>query len=424
MFAAISRTFDSLRVPNYRMFFAAQIANWSGTWVEWVAQGWLVLTLTQSGFALGLVTALAWSPILLFGPWAGVIVDRFEKRRVLLFTNVTSGLGALLLGIATVTGIVTLWMVAVMALLLGFITALDNPSRQTFTLEMVGRERLTNAVSLNTATFTIARVLGPAIGGLLIATVGIGECFLFNTLSFIPITIVLSRIKRDELRQAERIERKPGQVRDGLRYVASVPVLRVLLTIMAIVGTLQYNFHLLLPLLAKQTFSGNATTLGLLGTMLGVGMLTGSLTNAALGRPVRNILLAAGLSLGAFSVLVAAAPTLWLAAILMIPLGAASTSFLSTMNSTLQLSSSDEMRGRVMALYFVLFLGSTPIGAPLLGWIAETFTPRAALALGGVATLGACAYALIRLPRYGFPAPGVDEAADEPAPEAIMQETS
>jgi MFS family permease len=423
MFAAISRTFDSLRVPNYRMFFTAQIANWTGTWVEWVAQGWLVLKLTQSGFALGLVTALAWSPILVFGPWAGVIVDRFEKRRVLLFTNVTSGLGALLLGIATVTGIVTLWMVVVIALLLGFITALDNPSRQTFTLEMVGRERLTNAVSLNTATFTIARVLGPAIGGLLIANVGIGECFLFNTLSFIPITIVLSRIKRDELREAERIERKPGQVREGFRYVASVPVLRVLLTVMAIVGTLQYNFHLLLPLLAKQTFSGNAATLGLLGTMLGVGMLTGSLTNAALGRPVRNVLLAAGLSLGAFTLLVAAAPTLWLAAILMIPLGAASMSFLATMNSTLQLSSSDEMRGRVMALYFVLFLGSTPIGAPLLGWIAETFTPRAALALGGVATLCACAYALIRLPRYGFPA-AVDEAAVEGAPEAVGQEWS
>jgi MFS family permease len=253
------------------MFFTGQIANWTGTWVEWVAQGWLVLKLTQSGFALGLVTALAWSPILVFGPWAGVIVDRFEKRRVLLFTNVTSGLGALLLGIATVTGIVTLWMVVVIALLLGFITALDNPSRQTFTLEMVGRERLTNAVSLNTATFTIARVLGPAIGGLLIANVGIGECFLFNTLSFIPITIVLSRIKRDELREAERIERKPGQVREGFRYVASVPVLRVLLTVMAIVGTLQYNFQLLLPLLAKETFSGNAATLGLLGTMLGIG---------------------------------------------------------------------------------------------------------------------------------------------------------
>jgi len=410
MLSTVSRTFLSLRVRNYRSFFVAQIVNWTGTWVMWVAQGWLVLRLTQSGFALGLVTALAWSPILLFGPWAGVIVDRFEKRRVLLFTNVTSGLGALVLGVATVTGIVTLWMVVAIALLLGFITALDNPSRQTFTLEMVGRERLTNAVSLNTATFTIARVLGPAIGGLLITTIGIGECFLFDTLSFIPITIALLRIKRDELRPTDPIERKPGQVREGLRYVASVPVLRGLLTIMAIVGTLQYNFHLLLPLLAKQTFSGNAATLGLLGTMLGIGMLAGSLTNAAIGRPVRAVLLAGGLSLGAFTLLVAWAPTLWLAAILMIPLGAASMSFLATMNSTLQLSSSDEMRGRVMALYFVLFLGSTPIGAPILGWVAETFTPRAALALGGVATLSACAYALVRLPRYGFPAAGVVEA--------------
>jgi MFS family permease len=424
MLSAVSRTLISLRVRNYRMFFAAQLVNWTGTWVQWVAQGWLVLELTQSGFALGLVTALAWSPILVFGPWAGVIVDRFDKRHVLLFTNVTSALGALVLGVATVTGIVTLWMVVSIALLLGFITALDNPSRQTFTLEMVGRERLTNAVSLNTATFTAARVLGPAIAGLLITTVGIGECFLFDSLSFIPITIVLLRMNRDELRPAEQIERKPGQVREGLRYVASVPVLRGLLMIMAVVGTLQFNFQLLLPLLAKQSFSGNAATLGLLGTMLGTGMLAGSLMNAALGRPVRSVLLVGGLSLGAFTLLVAAAPTLWLAAVLMIPLGAASTSFLATINSTLQLSSSDRMRGRVMALYFVLFLGSTPIGAPVIGWIAETFTPRAALALGGVATLGACAYALVRLPRYNFTAAGVEEARGEGVSGEVLQESS
>jgi MFS family permease len=410
MLVAISRMFDSLGVRNYRMFFAAQIVNWSGTWVEWVAQGWLVLKLTESGFMLGLVRALSWSPILLFGPWAGVIVDRFDKRRILLFTNVISGLSALLLGITTVTGIVTLWVVVGVALLLGFITAFDNPSRQAFTLEMVGRDRLTNAISLNTATFTVARVLGPAIAGLLITTVGIGECFLLNALSFVPITIVLVRIKRDELSSAAPIQRRPGQIREGFRYIASEPLLRGLLTIMAIVGTLQYNFQLLLPLLAKQTFSGNAASLGLLGTTLGIGMLAGSLMNAALGRPVRNVLMAAGLLLGTFTLLVATAPTLWLAAILMIPLGAASMSFLATMNSTLQLSSSDAMRGRVMALYFVLFLGSTPIGAPLLGWVAETFTARAALGLGGVATLGACAYALARLPRYAFPAAKVEEA--------------
>ena len=421
MFVGISRTFDSLRVRNYRMFFAAQIANWSGTWVQWVAQGWLVLRITQSGFVLGLVTALSWSPILLFGPWAGVVVDRFEKRRILLFTNVASGLGALVLGIATITGTVTLWMVVVVALLLGLITALDNPSRQTFTLEMVGRDRLTNAVSLNTATFTIARVMGPAIAGFLITTVGIGQCFLLNALSFIPITIVLSRMKRDELNSAGPVERRPGQIREGLRYVASQPLLRGLLTIMAIVGTLQYNFQLILPLLAKETFSGNAATLGLLGATLGVGMLIGSLTNAALGRPVRSVLLAAGLLLGTFTVLAAASPTLWLAAILMIPLGAASMSFLATINSTLQLSSTDEMRGRVMALYFVLFLGSTPIGAPLLGWIAEAFTPRAALAVGGVATLGACAYALVRLPRYVFPAGGAEDVAEEGTPNVVLR---
>ena len=221
----LDRTFQSLRVPNYRRFFIGQVFNWTGTWVQWMAQGWLVLQLTDSGFGLGLFTALQWSPILVFGAWAGVIADRFDKRKLLIVTNVTGAALSLILGLVTVAGVVQLWMVVGIALLLGLVTALDNPTRQTFTLEMVGRDRLTNAVSLNTMTFTTARVAGPAIAGLLISWVGIGPCFLLNVASFIPITVALFMMRTDELTQGMPVERGRGQVREGLRYVATVPVL-------------------------------------------------------------------------------------------------------------------------------------------------------------------------------------------------------
>src|SRR5687768_9182912 len=183
---AFARTFESLTVRNYRLFFSGQVISWTGTWVQWVAQGWLVLRITDSGFGLGVVTALQWLPVLLFGAWAGVIADRFDKRHLLIATNVSSGILSLILGVATVAGSISLLLVVVIALALGFVTAIDNPTRQTFAFEMVGRERLTNAVSLNTATFTTARVIGPAVAGFLIAGVGIGQCFLLNALSFVP----------------------------------------------------------------------------------------------------------------------------------------------------------------------------------------------------------------------------------------------
>lgn len=395
---AFMRTFESLRVRNYRLFFSGQIVSWTGTWVQWVAQGWLVLRITDSGLGLGLVTAFQWLPVLLFGVWGGVLADRFDKRRLLIFTNGAAGVLSLILGLVTLAGAVTLWIVLAVALALGLVTALDNPTRQTFTLEMVGRDRLTNAVSLNTATFTTARVLGPTIAGFLIAGVGIGPCFLLNAASVVPVMFALLFMDKTKLTPTDRVEQRRGQVREGLRYVAGLPVLRTLLTIMAVVGTLQYNFQVILPVLARETFDGDARTLGFLGTALGIGMFAGSLTNAAFGRPARSLLIGAGLALGGFSLLVAVSPSLWPAALLLIPLGAASMAFLSTMNSTLQLSASDQMRGRVMALYFVLFLGSTPIGAPIIGWIAESFSPRAALAFGGIATIATCLYGWLKLP--------------------------
>lgn len=423
MAVTFTRTFESLQVRNYRMFFGGQVVSWTGTWVQWVAQGWLVLEITNSGLGLGVVTALQWLPVLLFGAWAGVLADRFNKRRVLIFTNITSAFLSLVLGIITVAGAVNLGIVIVIALLLGMVTALDNPTRQTFTYEMVGRERLGNAVSLNTATFTTARVLGPAIAGFLIAGVGIGTCFLLNAVSFLPVTIALLVMDTEELRPTDLVEQKRGQVREGLRYVMSVPLLRTLLAMMAVIGTLQYNFQVILPVLAKQTFLGNATTLGLLGAALGAGMFTGSLTNAAFGRPGRRGLIASGFALGLMTLLVASAPTLWLAAVLMFPLGAASMSFLATINATLQLGSSDAMRGRVMALYFVLFLGSTPIGAPIIGWLIETFNPRVALATGGLATLIACAYGALRLPEREPARPLVEPGLSEAVGDTVPQDS-
>lgn len=398
MNAALSRTFESLRVSNYRRFFIGQVISWTGTWVQWIAQGWLVLQLTGSGLGLGLFTALQWLPVLVFGAWAGVLADRFGKRKLLIITNISGGILSVILGVLTVTGIVTLWMVIAIALVLGVVTAIDNPARQTFTLEMVGRPRLTNAVSLNTATFTTARVMGPAVAGFMIDGVGIGECFLINAISFVPITIALLTMNRAELDTSAAVEQRKGQVREGLRYVRSVPVLSTLLVMMAVIGTLEYNWQVILPVLAKETFAGDAKTLGLLGSVLGVGMFAGSMANAAFGRPERRVLVGAGFALGITTLLVAASPNVLVAGALMIPLGASSMAFLATMNSTLQLTASDAMRGRVMAIYFVLFLGSTPIGAPIVGWIAETFDPRAALAVGGLATIGGCIYGLLKLP--------------------------
>lgn len=413
MSATFDRTFASLRVPNYRRFFAGQVVSWTGTWVQWVAQAWLVLEITNSGFGLGLITALQWLPVLLFGAWAGVIADRFEKRRLLIFTNVTAGILSLILGVATVGGFVTLWFIVVIALFLGVVTAIDNPARQTFTMEMVGRERLTNAVSLNTATFTTARVMGPALAGLLIQRVGIGECFLLNAISFVPVTLALIFMKRSELDPTGIVGRQRGQIREGLLYVRSVPILKTLLVMMAVIGTFQYNFQVILPLLARETFGGDAGAFGLMGAILGLGMFVGAMTNAAFGRASRKVLLGAGFTLGTMSLLIAAAPTFAIACLLMIPLGAASMAFLANVNSTLQLSSDDSMRGRVMAIYFVLFLGSTPIGAPIVGFVAESFSPRAALLLGATATLAASIYGLSRLPQLGPPSPGPGQEEGE-----------
>jgi MFS family permease len=409
-------TFDSLRVRNYRLYFAGQVISVSGSWMQRVAQAWLVLHLSGSGFALGIVTGLQFLPVLLAGPWGGLLADRVDKRRLLMWTQAGMGLLALLLGALTVTGLVQLWMVYGLALGLGCLTAVDNPARQSFVMEMVGRQQVMNAVSLNSAVFTSARIVGPAVAGLLINVVGTGWCFVVNGLSFAAVIAALALMRRRELRPTSPSNRGPGQVRAGLSYAWSRLELRVPLLLMAVVGTLALNFSVVLPLLASETFHGNAGTYGLLFSTLGAGSLLGALFTAGRRQPSRRLLLLAMLGFGGLMLAAAAAPSFWIELAVLVPLGVAAIAFQATGNSMLQVNTDPALRGRVMALYGVVFMGTTPIGAPIVGLVSERFGPRAGLALGGVAILLALAafsaWSMLRERRPVHPDPGPEESKD------------
>ena len=384
---AFDRTFRSLRTPNYHLYFFGQIVSLTGTWMQSVAQAWLVLRLTGSGLALGTTAALQFAPILVAGPWGGVIADRVDKRRLIIWTQSAAGTLALVLGLLTLENVVRLWMVYVLALLLGLVNLVDMPVRQSFVFEMVGPSDLANAVSLNSVVVNGARVVGPAVAGLLIASVGLTPCFLINAASYLAVIAGLLAMDTTLLNRATRVARGPGQLRAGLRYAWSRTELRTPLLMMAVVGTLAYNFSVVLPLLAETTFGGGARAYGGMFSVMGAGAVLGGLVFAARARPTRLLLASAAVAFGLAIGLAAAAPNLALATLAMLPIGAASTAFIATSNSLLQLNASSEMRGRVMALFSLVFLGSTPIGGPLVGWIAERFGPRDALGLAAAATL-------------------------------------
>lgn len=387
-------TFSSLRVRNYRLYFAGQVVSVSGSWMQRVAQSWLVLHLTGSGIALGLVSALQFLPILLFGAWGGLVVDRIDKRRLLMVTQSLMGLLALVLGVVTLTGLVQLWMVYMMALLLGAVTAVDNPGRQSFVMELVGRRQVSNAVSLNSAVFTASRIVGPAMAGVLITAVGTGWCFVLNAASFGGVLMALVAMEAGQLERVAPSPRAQGQLMEGLRYVWSRPDLRTPLALLAVVGTLALNFTVVLPLLARNTFHGDASTYGTLFSVLGAGSLAGALFTASRREPSIRLLVGALGFFGLFMLGAAAAPTLPLEILALIPMGVAALVFQTTTTSLIQLRSEPALRGRVMALYSVVFLGTTPIGAPTVGWVAEHFGPRAGLALGGAAVLVAALIAV------------------------------
>lgn len=385
--AAGRRTFAALSVRNYRLFFRGQIVSVSGTWMQTVAQAWLVLSLTDSGVALGLVTAAQFLPMLLLGPWGGVLADRVDKRRFLVGTQIAAATCAATLGILVVSDVIEVWMVAVIAVALGVVNALDVPVRQSFVSELVGPDLVPNAVSLSSTVMHGARIVGPALAGVLIALWGTGPCFLLNAASYGAALVALARMRPAELHRSEPRPRAAGQLREGLRYVWATPALRTPLLLMATIGTLTYEFGVSLPLLARYTFGTDAGGYSVMLATMSAGAVIGGLLAAATNRASHRRLGFAAAGLGALTLSIAVAPT-FPAALAVLPLlGAVSVMFITLANATLQLTSSPEMRGRVVALYAVAFLGTTPIGGPIIGAIAERAGARAALALGGVVAI-------------------------------------
>jgi MFS family permease len=381
----VHRTFHAVsHSRNFRLFFIGQAVSVTGTWMQSVAAAWLVLQLahTHTGLALGLQAALNFGPMLFLGAFGGLLADRRDKRSILIATQTLFAVLALALWALVATDVVELWMVYALTLLQGIITAVDMPARQSFYVEMVGQAELTNAISLNSAVMTGTRIIGPALAGILIATIGLAPCFLVNAISYAAVIVGLRLMRADELQRA-RAGRRKGQLREGFAYVWHTAELRDPLVWMAFVFAFSFNFSILFPLMAKDVFGGDAGTLGLLLSLLGVGSLLGALVMARQKNPNPRRLALASAGFGIASVVVAFAPTLPAELVVLVPMGFVSMVFMITGNTTLQLSSRPDMRGRVMALYGVVFLGSSPFGGPIAGWAAEQFGPRGALALGG-----------------------------------------
>jgi MFS family permease len=394
-------TFAALSVPNYRLYFFGQATSLAGTWMQMTAQAWLVLTLTHSSTALGVIIGLQTLPVLLLGPYGGVIADRVRKRRLMVMLQSAMGVQALILGVLTVTGEVQYWQIGVLAALLGLNNAFENPARQSFMLEMVGPEHLRNAVSLNSVLANTARVVGPAIAGILIATVGIGICFLLNAASFAAVIGSLLAMDGRALNPTVRTPRARGQLREGLRYVRSTPELAVPLLMMGLAGCLTYEFQVTLPVMASRGLHVGSAGFGFMTAAMGLGAVLGGLVVAARGQiGLRPLVLAAG-GFGVALTAATLAPSLPLELAALAFVGWGSISFMSMGNSTLQLTAAPEMRGRVMSLWFVAFQGSTPIGGPLIGWLMAAAGARAGLGLSAVTIFVVALAGLVAL--RGFP---------------------
>jgi MFS family permease len=384
---ALGRSFASLRIPNYRRYFTGQLVSLSGNWMQMVAEMWVVLTLTGSGVAVGVTTALQFLPMLVFGAFGGLIADRVPKRRLLLVTQTLHMIAPLAMLTLALEGMLAAWMVFALVFVRGCVNAVDYPTRQAFVMEMVGSKRVVNAVSLNSVLVHSARVVGPALAGVLIATVGVEPCFALNAVSFAVMFAALLGMDASKLRAPELVPRAPGGVRAGLAYVRRTPELWIPLALMAVVGTLGFNFQAILPLLARFTFDGGPGAYAALVSAMGLGAIVGALVNGARGSVTPLLLVGAALGFGVLSLIAAGAPTLALELVVLAPLGAVAVTLAASVNSALQLASEPNMRGRVMALYSIVFLGSTPIGGPLAGWLAEAIDPRAALVMAGLGAL-------------------------------------
>ncbi len=392
-------TFAALAVPNYRRYIAGQAVSLSGTWMQMAAQSWLVLTLSGSATTLGVIVALQTLPVLLLGPYGGVVADRVDKRRLMVALQAAMGLQALALGVLTITGLVTLWEVGLLAALLGLNNAFESPARQAFMLEMVGPDALRNAVSLNSVLVNVARVIGPALAGILIVLSGEGVCFLINAASFAAVIASLMTLDRAAINPSEPTTRSPGQLREGLRYVAGIRDLAVPLVMMALAGALAYEFQVTLPVMASRGLHAGADGFGFMTAAMGLGAVVGGLFVAARGRTGLPTLIIAAAAFGVVLLGAALAPTLGVELVALALVGGASIAFMSTGNSTLQLRCAPNMRGRVMSLWFVAFQGSTPIGGPIVGWVMAQAGARAGLGLGAITCVLVAAVGLLALRR-------------------------
>jgi MFS family permease len=378
----------SLQVRNYRLYFAGQLISLTGTRAQRVAQDWLVLRLTDSGTALGIVTALQFAPALLLSLYGGALADRGDKRRLLLATQTGIALTALALGLLDVGGIVRIWQVMLLAAVLGVVSAIDTPIRQSFVVEMVGPAELSNAVALNSTTFNLARILGPAVAGLVITAFGTGWAFLGNAASSIAVLAGLALMRTAELFPAPPVDRVPGQYRAALRYVRNRSDLLLPMVLIFVLGTFGYNYQITIALIAKQVFHRDAASFGLLSTTLAVGATAGALAaTLRRRRPSRLFLLAAAVGFSLTEMLAGAMPSFGLTALALIPAGFTMITLAQAANATVQLGVEPTMRGRVMGLYILCFMGGTPLGAPVVGWVAEAFGPRWGMLGGGLVCL-------------------------------------
>ncbi|MEW1694284.1 MFS transporter [Streptomyces sp. NPDC093249] len=394
-------TFSSLGIRNYRLFFTGAIVSNTGTWMARITQDWLVLSITGSAAAVGITTALQFLPMLLFGLYGGVIADRYPKRNLLLVSQAALGLCGIALAVLTLSGNVQVWHVYLIAFLLGMVTVVDNPARQSFVSEMVGPAQLRNAVSLNSANFQSARLIGPAVAGVLIAGVGSGWAFLLNGLSFIAPLISLLLMRTGELHKVERAPRGKGQLREGLRYVAGRPDLIWPIVLVGFIGTFGFNFPIWLTAFSSDVFHVGAGTYGFLNTLMAAGSLVGALAAARRGSTRLRMLVIAAAVFGVLEIAAALSPTFWLFALLLVPIGMIGLTVNIAANSAVQMATDPAMRGRVMSLYMMVFAGGTPIGAPLLGWVTDTYGARAGFAAGGAISLLAAVVVGLVLARVG-----------------------
>lgn len=415
--AASNDTFRSFASHNFRLFFGGQIVSQAGTWMQSVAIVWVVLELTGSGIALGLVTAAEFLPVLLLGAWAGVIADRVDHHRVMVATQVAFLALAFTLSTLTLTGRINVPTLFALSLVFGIINAFDNPSRRALVVELVPQSDVPNAVGLNSALMTGARVVGPAVAGLIIAGPGAGVAFAVNTVSYLAVIAALMRMDRSQFRSSPRLAKAKGQIRDGFRYAWRTAELRLPLILLAVVGTMAFNYQVTLPLLAERTFGGTATTFTLLFATMSVGSVIGALVVARQTDLHLGFLVRAGTGLAVSTLGLALSPNLPIALVAALAVGFTNVELISGANAVVQLRAEPAMRGRVLALLGVVFLGSTPIGGPIAGFMAQTLGPRVAIAVGGLGTAAVVAWTAhaVRAQAGGDPVTD-DDAADADGP--------